>query len=219
MLGAHSGPESTGPTGGELSGADLAGLAEAALVVSELFLSAPSEQLRLAFQDATALDEWPLTDAQSARGIAILRQALAEGSPDTHEALERDHLYLFTGIGKPLAQPYESPYLSKEGLLFDEQTSQVRRAYAAHGLEVPDHRFPDDHIGYEFAFVAHLARKAAQGADRDVLGDLQRFVEEHLGRFAPQVAASMREHADTAIYRGLADLSEGVLAHVRAAQL
>lgn len=194
---------------------DLAAISEAALVVSQLFLAAPNSELRGALQDDDALAQWPLTDQQSQRGIAMLREAVREGNVDSHEDLERDHLYLFTGIGKPLAQPYESPYLSKEGLLFEEQTVAVREAYAAHGLRVPNPRVPDDHIGYEFAFVAHLAGQVAEG-NATALPALYRFVSEHLGCFAGDVAEGLREHARTAIYRALAELSEGVLAHVRA---
>lgn len=166
-------------------------------------------------QDDDALAEWPLTDPQSFQAIAMLREAVREGNVDSHEDLERDHPYLFTGIGNLLAQPYESPYLSKEGLLFEEQTVAVREAYAAHGLRVPDPRVPDDHIGYEFAFVSHLAGQVAEG-NAGALPALYRFVSEHLGCFAGDVAKELREHARTVTYRALAELSEGVLAHVRA---
>lgn len=194
---------------------DLAAISEAALVVSQLFLAAPNSELRGALQDDDALAEWPLTDPQSQRGIAMLREAVREGNLDSPDSLQRDHLYLFTGIGKPLAQPFESPYLSKEGLLFDEQTVAVREAYAAHGLRVPNPRVPDDHIGYEFAFVSHLAGQAA-GGNAGALRALNSFVGQHLGCFAGDVAEGLREHARTVTYRALAELSEGVLAHVRA---
>lgn len=195
--------------------AELEAIEEAALVVSQLFLAAPNPELRAALQDDDALAEWPLADPQSQRGISMLREAVREGNVDSREDLERDHLYLFTGIGKPLAQPFESPYLSKEGLLFEEQTVAVREAYAAHGLRVPNPRVPDDHIGYEFAFVAHLAGQAAE-VNVGALPALHGFVGQHLGCFAGEVAEALREHARTAIYRALAELSEGVLAHVRA---
>lgn len=194
---------------------ELEAIEEAALVVSQLFLAAPNPELRAALQDDDALAEWPLADPQSLRGISMLREAVREGKVDTREDLERDHLYLFTGIGKPLAQPFESPYLSKEGLLFEEQTMAVRQAYAAHGLQVPNPRVPDDHIGYEFSFVAHLAGQAAEG-NVGALPALHSFVGQHLGCFAGEVAGALREHARTVIYRALAELSEGVLSHVRA---
>ena len=87
----------------------------AALVVSQLFLAVPAEDLRWALQDDASLQEWPLKDDRSTAGINTLRAALRDGKLDSEEALERDYLYLFTGIGKPLAQPYESPYVSKDG--------------------------------------------------------------------------------------------------------
>lgn len=195
--------------------AELEAIGEAAMVVSQLFLAAPNPELRAALQDDDALAEWPLADPQSQRGVAMLREAVRSGDVDSPEVLERDHLYLFTGIGKPLAQPFESPYLSKEGLLFEEQTVAVRQAYAAHGLQVPNPRVPDDHIGYEFSFVCHLAGQASAG-NAGALPALNSFVGQHLGRFAGDVAEALREHARTVTYRALAELSEGVLSHVHA---
>ncbi|HEY4599355.1 hypothetical protein [Corynebacterium sp.] len=65
-----------------------------------------------------------------------------------------------------------------------------------------------------FAFVAHLAGQATEG-NAGALPALRSFVSEHLGCFAGDVAEGLREHARTATYRALAELSEGVLAHVR----
>ncbi len=186
----------------------------AALVVSQLFLAVPAEDLRWALQDDASLQEWPLKDDRSTAGINTLRAALRDGKLDSEEALERDYLYLFTGIGKPLAQPYESPYVSKDGLLFEESTMEVRKVYAAQGVGVPNSRRPDDHIGYEFAFIAQLAQKAAHQDDAtDTISVMEDFVRDHLGQFSGIVANSLREHAQTSIYQALADLSEGIVEH------
>lgn len=179
----------------------------AAVVISPLFLGAPSRGLRENLQDRDMLAAWPLADAASRRGLATLREG---AGADTEERLAHDHLYLYTGVSAPLAQPYESPYFSGDGLVMDERAAQVRSCYTRLGVRAPDVRYPDDHIGLEIAFVAECARAIAQGTDAAPL--LREFLDEHLGTFAPQVLAATREHATTAIYRALPDLTEGLIA-------
>ncbi|MDR7329845.1 TorD/DmsD family molecular chaperone [Corynebacterium guangdongense] len=177
----------------------------AALVISPLYLAAPSRGLRENLQNPTMLEAWPLADASSARGLAALN-----GGADTAEQLAHDHLYLYTGVSAPLAQPYESPYFSGDGLVMDERAAQVRAAYARLGFRAPDPRYPDDHIGLEIAFLAECARAINNGQDAAPL--LREFLDDHLATFAPQVCAATRSHASTAIYRALPDLTEGLIA-------
>ncbi len=184
----------------------------AALVISPLYLAAPSRGLRGNLQDPAMLDAWPLADAASVAGVDTLRRAVDAGGADTEEQLAHDHLYLYTGVSTPLAQPYESPYFSGDGLVMDERAAQVRASYARLGFRAPDVRYPDDHIGLEIAFVAECARALNNGGDGDAAaGVLRDFLDEHLSTFAPQVCAATREHATTAVYRALPDLTEGLI--------
>ena len=86
-------------------------------VLSRLFLNPPAN-LELLF-DEGMLRHWPLKDDRSQVGISRLLNA----TPDTREALNHDHLYLFTGVSAPLAQPYESPYVTDDGLVFDDSVT------------------------------------------------------------------------------------------------
>ncbi|PFG28135.1 TorD/DmsD family molecular chaperone [Corynebacterium renale] len=182
-------------------------IAAAGRVLSALYLGAPDEQLRAALQDPEMLEVWPLHDDLTDRGLALLKEAPASAADEAH-----DHLYLFTGIGRPLAVPYESPYFSYDHLVMDEDTFAVRDTYRKHGFAVPHDNIPDDHIGYEIAFITELAGQNKPGAPAVV----QNFVEKHLGRFAHLVTDAMREHATSSTYRALADLTDGWLSHVKA---
>lgn len=176
----------------------------AAVVISPLYLGPPSRAVRDNLQNPAMLDAWPLIDAHSARGVDTLR-----GGTDSEDDLARDHLYLFTGVSAPLAQPYESPYFSPDGLVNDGRAEAVANAYAQLGFRVPDVRYPDDHIGFEIAFVAECARAINHGDDQKAT--LRLFLDNHLTTFAPQVMDATRQHARTAIYSALPDLTQGLI--------
>lgn len=174
-------------------------------VISRLFLASPTN-IDLLF-DEGMLDNWPLEDSRSLAGIKKLRT-----QPDTKEALDRDHLYLFTGVSAPLAQPYESPYVTDDGLVFEDSvTLRVRDLYSQFGLSVPDQgRYPDDHIGYELAFVSTGCYEIGTG-NADAVAPTKEMLNDHLLAFAPAVLDAVREHAQTAVYQALPDLTEGFL--------
>lgn len=194
------------------------GLYLAAGVVSQLFCDAPSEALVGAL--ATP-GEWPIDDPDSARALEECRVGLAAAGDDLARALRTDQFELFVGPGRGFACPYESVWLSPENLMFDEQTYQVREEFARLGLEAPAlEKEPDDHIGLEFAFVAEIAKCLPMAADEESLqalrGFLADFLDNHLGRYAPEVLALVEKHATTPVYRALPALARGVLAEARA---
>jgi len=135
------------------------------------------------------------------------------------EAVKKDHLYLFTGIGRPLAPVWESVYFSESGMIFQKQTLEVREWYARYGLEAEKKgREPDDHIGLELSFVAHLATLALQSLEKDnqpqaeeLLQAQRDFLIQHFLRWAPVWAELTEKHAETDFYRGLAHLTVGAL--------
>jgi TorA maturation chaperone TorD len=79
-------------------------------------------------------------------------------------------------------------------------------------------REPDDHIGLELIFVAHLATMALnsmelndQSAAEKYLQAQREFLFEHLLRWGPAWARLVNKHAETDFYRGLAHLTYGAL--------
>jgi len=161
------------------------------------------------------------TDIQ--RGLELLQRWTAENragiSDEEMAAIKADHLQLFIGVDHVMAPVWESVYFTERRLTFQEQTLQVREWYARFDLQIERlHREPDDHIGLEFSFVAHLAARALQAmddADPDLLDTLlqaQRdFLSVHLLRWGPAWAKLVKKHAQTDFYRALAYLTNGAL--------
>lgn len=135
--------------------------------------------------------------------------------------LQADYVRLFIGISQVLAPPWESVYFSRERLVFQQQTLEVRGWYRRFGLEVEKlNREPDDHIGLQLSFLAHLASQALAALEADqiepfdtLLKAQHDFLNEHLLKWEGDWYALVLEHAQTDFYRGVARLVHGALAH------
>ena len=197
---------------------DLDAVASACAFLSHLFLRKEAGATAVASLDAEQIAAWPLArDVDTAAGLELLTSVVADPEPD--EEYAADYTHLFVGPGHMAACPWESVHRSDEGLTFEAETLQVRRAYAAAGLAAPAvNREPDDHIGLELAFVGELAVAALDAAER---GDTEgqafatdaagRFVHEHLGVWGPWFADLVVEHARTDLYRSAGLLLRGAL--------
>jgi TorA maturation chaperone TorD len=135
--------------------------------------------------------------------------------------LQADYMRLFVGTTQVLAAPWESVYFSRERLVFQQQTLAVRSWYRRFGLEVEKlNQEPDDHIGLQLSFLAHLAGQALQALEAGEEGQLNLllaaqhdFLKEHLFKWEGDWYALVLEHARTPFYRGVARLAHGALAH------
>jgi TorA maturation chaperone TorD len=157
------------------------------------------------------------------RGLEILQKWSREQaggiSDQNFTDLRMDYTGLFIGLGSMPAVPWESVYFNRERLVFQEQTIQVRNWYARFGMQIEQiNKEPDDHIGLEVLFVAHLAslglRAIEQADDKsldDVLQAQHDFLSEHLLRWGPAWANLAKEHASTDFYRGIAHLTHGAM--------
>lgn len=142
-----------------------------------------------------------------------------EISPDTFLNLQAEYTRLFVGTGRVLAPLWESVYFNEARMVFQEQTLQVRNWFRSYGLEVEKKGAePDDHLGLELAFVAHLANLALQAIDKDddvrleeLLAAQRQFMSEHLLRWGPTWCSLLGENAKTDFYRGLSHLTLGGL--------
>lgn len=189
--------------------------------LSKAFYEEPHADLMEALVDGDLFSEWPLshTEPATAFGLSLMQDFRTQWNRELLPDLRWDYTRLFIGPGHVLAPPWESVYRSRERLLFDQATLDVRQAYARFGLQAPrlNHE-PDDHLGLELAFMFHLCRlgvQAAQDNDRAAL-DLtlaaQRdFLDEHMLRWAPDCLALVTEHAHSDYYRGAAHLTLGAL--------
>lgn len=157
------------------------------------------------------------------RGLEILQawsQANADNISDQiFSDLKMDYTRLFIGLDTLPTAPWESVYFNRERLVFQEQTLQVRQWYARFGLQVENfNKEPDDHIGLEILFIAHLSSFALQAIEKDdqaeldvVLQAQRKFLEEHLLCWGPAWTRLLLKHAQTDFYRGIAHLTHGAL--------
>ncbi|MBE0409587.1 MAG: molecular chaperone TorD family protein [Anaerolineales bacterium] len=162
------------------------------------------------------------------KGLNLLKaftNKLRDQFSDQHfDDIRADYTRLFIGPGKVLAPPWESVYYSEERLVFQEQTLKVRAWYRRFALEAEKiHNEPDDHIGLELAFLAHLASLGLQaienqdeGALNNTLEAQRQFLREHPLKWARLWCELVDEHAQTDFYRGLALLTWGVLKEIAA---
>jgi len=130
-----------------------------------------------------------------------------------------DYTRLFIGPDKVLTPPWESVYFSEERMVFQIETLQVREWYRRFGLQAEKlHNEPDDHIGLELEFVAHLAKLGLLALEQNDPAafeqslDAQRnFLSEHLLRWGPGWCEQVEEKAQNDFYRGIAMLTRGAL--------
>lgn len=203
-------------------------VASAWTVLSTAYGRLPEPAFVEALRSAGQLASWPYDDPVSSEGKELLvrsgRRAAAGEPEEQLEALVTDHRRLFVGPRPLLAAPWESVHRSREGLVFEAETIQVRQAYRRFGLQAPElNKEPDDHIALEASFVATLAVRAldAGAAGDDATADeldaaIGDFVRDHLGVWLPTFLDRVQEHARTDYHRGMGCLTAGALAHLRA---
>jgi TorA maturation chaperone TorD len=117
------------------------------------------------------------------------------------------------------APPWESIYLNKDKLLFQEETRRVRLAYLKYDLLPARYQQEaDDHVGLECDFMYQLALAACEKNKtfdclglRDILQDQSYFLNQHLLRWAPAFSSKVIAHADTGFYQGMAQTLKGFL--------
>lgn len=139
------------------------------------------------------------------------------------ENLRADMTSLFAGFTRVKAPPWESVYFGQNRLLFQERTLQVRHWYYRFGLEVENpYLEPDDHIGLELAFLAHLAKlgiESLEGAEsavpfQQLLEAQKGFLQEHLLSWVFKWGDQLLKNAKTNFYQGLALLTGGAVHHL-----
>ncbi len=149
-----------------------------------------------------------------------MQRLFATGEGLDISSLEADFNRLFAGPGQPLAPPWESYYLNRDHLLFQEETLKIRELYRKYDLiDVRTTNEPDDSLALEFGFVSELSLRgwnATLSSDDaqlgEILTELRDFMNSHLLRWAPDCLHLVLDNAFTGYYRAAANLSLGTLA-------
>ena len=161
-------------------------------------------------------------DAGLAAGFAALQADLAGCDEDALEQLAVVFDRAFFGMGPRTAQkafPYESVYTSEEHLLMQDARDSAVAFYLGEELGLPaDNTTPEDHLSFEFQFMAKLVERASAALEAgdearyaELCAKQRAFFDEHLANWVPRLCADVRAYAQTAFYRGVADITEGFL--------
>jgi len=151
---------------------------------------------------------------------AYLKACSAEGLAQAeYEKLHWEYTRLFIGPHEVAAPPWESVYLNKDKLLFQQETRLVRLAYLKYAfLPLLYQQEADDHIGLECDFMYQLANLAYEKAEandstalQEVIQDQAEFLTEHLLLWVPAFAEKVTAHADTVFYQGAVQVLSGFL--------
>lgn len=135
-----------------------------------------------------------------------------------------DYTRLFIGPGQVLAPPWESVFVEKGRMIFQNATLGVRDWYRRNGLQsVKLYKEPDDHIGLELTFLAHLAGEALAALEKgddvsfEAANSAQRsFLLEHVLTWAPVWCDQVDVYTRTNFYRGVALVVKGLLSELSA---
>lgn len=154
---------------------------------------------------------------------AYLAGSTFEPHQEAFENLHWDFTQLFVGPEAPTAPPWESYYVRKDQLLFQETTKSVVEIYQKHGFGIDEKAFEAaDHIGLELDFlfqlnllvIEHLqANPTDQLFVQNSLKLQHHFLTEHPLRFCSQLAQKMQDGAQTKFYQQLGFLLAHFLTH------
>jgi len=177
----------------------------------------------LASADLQSAVSIPVNCREAREGLELLASSLEpfrQGADDKDvAALEFDYFQMFIGAGMPKVPPWESYYRTEERLLFSCHTLEVRAWYDRFGL-ASDRKGaePEDHIGLELEFMAHLCHRSNQCRlrgeaveARSAAGAQREFLAGHLLEWAPGFCREVSRSAGTPFFVGLARLTEGFL--------
>ena len=193
--------------------------AAATAFLSRAFLGPPDGPLLVQLSGVGVLADWPLSDDRNSRaGLRLLSLSVGT-NPESLEQLSADYQGLFLGPQRVLACLYKSIYLNKKHLTFGSQTLAVRQWYRRYDLRAPaEGREPDDHIGLELGFVSHLCLRGLHAMDHaqdaavtQSVQAIDAFASGHLLLWAHDCLDRVADHASTHFYRGIAELTRGVL--------
>lgn len=194
-------------------------LMEERAAVYEFLSIAFGEEVPLAFL-ASLRDGAPALDGELGAFVASLADADDAALASLRTDLAAEYARIFLGMSRSPVAPYESVYTSETGLLMQEARDEVLAHYRREGFAVDEAvNLPEDHIAFEFGFMAGLARKTVAALDAGNDDEAQRlldvqaaFVADHLTPWVPALADDVAARAKTGFYRGLASLARDFVA-------
>lgn len=197
-------------------------------VLRRFFVEEPSRDYLTHFIEENLIDLLPFVEESDViqAGILDIKTYLSThdilNNEEDYQNLHWDYTRMFIGPFDIPAPPWESVYVRKDQLLFQENTMQVRRLYENFGYEIKDKNIEaEDHIGLELDFMFHLNQLSIGVIEENdfktssnliyLLGEQQRFLTTHLLAFVTEFSQDIVEHANTRFFSGMAKLLKGYL--------
>lgn len=159
-------------------------------------------------------------DETMQRGFDAMADYLSKLTTGTRQELAVDYAHTFLAAGNYetfAATPYESVFTSEEGLMMQDARDEVYKMYCAEHMQPNEElHMPEDHIAFEFEFMALLIDRMNEGL---AVGDLERarhyaglqreFHRAHQLNWVDDLCDAIEDVALTVFYVGLADVTRG----------
>ena len=147
--------------------------------------------------------------SEACRLIAKGIQSIQANDDENIKLLQEEFKRLFVGPNALPAPPWESVYLGREHLLFEEVTLEVRECYRQYGLSfIREGNEPDDHLVIELEFLSFLIQKTIESDDvetkKKLLEDQHSFLTNHLLKWCPAFCELLSKSTSFELYQGAA---------------
>lgn len=159
-------------------------------------------------------------DETIAEGYADIRRYLRHANGGTRQELACDYAHTFLAAGnyETFADtPYESVFTSEMGLLMQEARDEVYKTFCSQHIQ-PDEslHLPEDHISFEFEFVATMLDRindaildGAFGHACELAQVVSDFHRDHQLNWIDDLCDSIDDVAQTRFYKGVGKVTRG----------
>lgn len=182
------------------------------------FLEEPRKDLLRSLQSLD-MNNFPFV-----RDSTLIKEGVDEVSTFFHQydidtvfdELHWDYTRMFIGPYEIPAPIWESAYLNKDRLLFQEETLKVRLAYLKYNF-LPKNfgNEADDHLGLELDFLFQLNLLTMKAEDeqckKELILDQINFLENHLLKWVPLLKGNILSCAKFDFYKGMVKILQGFL--------
>ncbi|WP_438313131.1 TorD/DmsD family molecular chaperone [Sporosarcina sp. FA9] len=197
-------------------------------ILARFFVEEPSKEYLKYFVESELISIIPFVEDSKGmeEAIGIIRAYLNEhdviNNNDDYENLHWDYTKMFIGPLELVAPPWESVYVRKDQLLFQENTVAVQRKFEEFGFVIRDQNLEaEDHIGFELDFMFHLNELCIDVIEKEepnalsyfyyLIDQQGKFLENHLLAFVPAFSKRVMDGADTQFFKGMAKLLDAYL--------
>ena len=159
-------------------------------------------------------------DPLIAEGFEDIRRYLRKRDTGTRQELAVDYAHTFLAAGNYesfAATPYESVFTSETGLLMQDARDEVYKMYCTEHVQPSESlHTPEDHVTFEFEFVATLLERTNDALRADEAEEALRYArtaqgfnEKHQLNWIDDLCDAVMDCAQTRFYRGLSKVTRG----------